>query len=492
MADVKKTAGEKNGNGAINRRSFIKTAGAGALIGLAAKQAHASVYKSILPATVLGANERLLTGHIGIGGMGRANLGFALQRDDIQPIAICDIYKKNLFRASQMLKQKYPDFQQYKDFRELLDNKDVDAVVIATSDHWHCLCTLHAADAGKHIYCEKPLSTTIAEGHAMVDAVKRNKVVFQGGNMQRSGTHFQEAVKLIQEGYIGDVAHVETWSHDQDKVESIGMGETDLAKYESDDFGIDWDFHQGWVEHRPFNTNRWIYNFRWFLEYSGGKITDWGAHLIDIVLWAMGEEKQPRSISSQGGKYIVQDNRTTPDTLEVAWRFDDYVLTFKNRVWNPQLLDGSYSDHGIVFYGTKGMLEVSRGGYEVKSFPANGGCEPVKAGPSDLNQPHWTNWIECIKSGGLPISNIDVLHNTTRVCHIGTCSYVAGTYFNSGAAFENGELPDEAPAYGGSHLEWDDATQRFTKGDPRAVEIANAWAYREYKNGWSLKAPYHS
>ena len=220
----------------------------------------------------------------------------------------------------------------------------IDAVVIATSDHWHCLCTLHAADAGKDIYCEKPLCTTIAEGHAMVDAVKRNNIVFQGGNMQRSGKHFQEAVQLVWDKYIGDVARVETWSHDNNNLDGIGMGETDLAKYEAPDYGIDWEFHQGWVEHRPFNTNRWIYNFRWFLEYSGGKITDWGAHLIDIALWGMGEQKQPRRISAQGGKYLIKDNRTTPDTLEVAWEFEDYLLTFSNRVWNPQLLEGTQSD----------------------------------------------------------------------------------------------------------------------------------------------------
>ena len=479
-------AGAKN-DSAMNRRNFIRTAGAGALAGITAKRAHASVYKSILPASVLGANEKILTGHIGTGGMGRANLGFVLQRDDLQPIALCDCYSKNLERGAKMASQKFPKFSQHKDFRELLENKDIDAVVIATSDHWHCLCTLHAADAGKDIYCEKPLSTTIAEGNAMVDAVRRNNIVFQGGNMQRSGAHFREAVQLIWDGHIGDVARVETWSHDNKSLDGIGMGDSDMSKYE-----MDWDWHQGWVEHRPFNTNRWIYNFRWFLEYSGGKVTDWGAHLIDIALWGMGQEKQPKRISARGGKYLIQDNRTTPDTLEVSWEFEDYILTFSNRVWNPQLLEGTQSDHGIVFYGTKGLLRVSRGGYEVIPFPNNGGCEAKKMGGGPLNELHWQNFADCIRSRKDPTSTVEVLNNTSRVCHMGTCAYVAGARWASGAEMKDGQLPDEAPATGGAMIEWDHENQKFTGGDTEAVAKANQWGYREYKNGWSLKAPYRT
>ncbi len=486
MSDETKKAKGAETTGAMNRRNFIRAAGAGALAGFAAKRAHASVYKSILPSSVLGANDKILTGHIGTGGMGRANLGFVLRRNDIQPIALCDCHPANLDRGAQMASQKFPEFDQHHDFRELLENKDIDAVVISTSDHWHCLCTLYAADAGKDIYCEKPLSTTIEEGNAMVDAVNRNNVVFQGGNMQRSGAHFQEAVRLVQAGHIGDIARVETWSHDNTTLDGIGMGDDDMSNYP-----VDWEFHQGWVEHRPFNTNRWIYNFRWFLEYSGGKITDWGAHLIDIGLWAMGEEKQPSRISAQGGMYMMKDNRTTPDTLEVAWEFEDYLLTFSNRVWNPQLFEGTQSDHGIVFYGSLGLLRVDRSGYEVIPFPNNGGCEPVQGGGGPINEPHWQNFVDCVRSREKPICDVETLNNTTRICHMGTCAYVAGARFASGAEMKDGELPDEAPISGGAMIEWDHDTQRFVGGDTEAVKKANQWAYREYKNGWSLKAPYY-
>lgn len=465
MSEEKQSPGEAQ----VSRRGFMKNAAgiaAGAALGAAAvsnvAKAQTGAYKSILPSTILGANEKVLTGHIGIGGMGRSNLGFCLMRDDIQPIALCDTWHRNLDRASAMLSQKFEDFSRHHDFREIIENDEVDAVVISTPDHWHCLPVLYAVDAGKDIYCEKPISTMIAESRAMREAVNNSDVVFQGGTMQRSGEHFQEAVQLIQEGYIGDIARVETWTHDNTPLEGIGMGDDDISNYE----GIDWEFHQGWTEHKPFNTNRWIYNFRWFLDYSGGKITDWGAHLVDIAIWGMGQDKDPKSVVAQGGKYLMQDNRTTPDTLDVLWEFDDYILSFQNRVYNPHLPEG-HNEHGIMFYGTLGTLRVDRGGYEVTSFPHNGGCEPIQRGASQMNEPHWQNFVDCIRSREKTIVDVDVLHKSSVLCHMGTSAYVAGTKLN-----------------------WDPATERFTGNDTEAVKVANDFAYREYQNGWSLEKPY--
>lgn len=456
-----------------SRRGFIKAAGAAGAAAATAKVAKADVIKTIFPQTVLGANEIIRTGHIGTGGMGRADLGFVLQRDDMQPIALCDLWYKNLDRAEQMLKQKFDKYTKHHDFREIIDNKDIDAVVIATPDHWHCLCTLHAIDAGKDVYCEKPLSTTIGEGRAMVEKVRGSKQVFQAGTMQRSGQQFQQAVDLIHKGHIGKIAKVECYIHDEDPLAGIGMGDDKMIE------GCDWDFHQGWVEHKPFNTNRWIYNFRWFLDYSGGKVTDWGAHLVDIALWGMDPElkKQPKSVVATGGKYLMEDNRTTPDTLDVAWQYDDFILSFTNRVWNnflPSTDKGGqaapWQGHGILFHGTLGTLRVDRGGFEVKSIPQNGGCEEKNSDGIDLtmNENHWQNFVDCIRSRKDPICNIDVIYNTTRTCHMGTCSYQAG----------------------GAKLGWDAEKQRFTGSDTEAVKKANEWAYREYQNGWSLKAPY--
>ena len=291
--------------------------------------------------------------------------------------------------------------------------------------------------------------------------------------MQRSGQQFQQAVDLIHKGHIGKVAKVECYIHDEDPLAGIGMGDDKMIE------GCDWDFHQGWVEHKPFNTNRWIYNFRWFLDYSGGKVTDWGAHLVDIALWGMDPElkKQPKSVVATGAKYLMEDNRTTPDTLDVAWQYDDFILSFTNRVWNnflPSTDKGGqaspWQGHGILFHGTLGTLRVDRGGFEVKSIPQNGGCEEKNSDGIDLtmNENHWQNFADCIRSRKDPICNIDVIYNTTRTCHMGTCSYQAG----------------------GAKLGWDAEKQRFTGNDSEAVKKANEWAYREYQNGWSLKAPY--
>lgn len=478
----------------LGRRDFMRdamavAAGAGMAAG-AAKTARADVYKSILPQTILGANEMIRTGHIGVGGMGSADLRFSMMRDDMTPIAVCDLYKKRLDMAAGMAQSKNPQATAHHDFREIIDNKDVDAVVIATPDHWHCLPVLYAADAGKDIYCEKPLCTTLPEANAMMKKIADTKVVFQGGTMQRSGQQFQEAVELVRSGYIGKVAHVETYIHDDEPIAGIGMGmgfdKLPLPKPEGAGVPVDmvdWDFHQGWVEHHPFNTNRWIYNFRWFLDYSGGKITDWGAHLVDIAIWGMGQEKQPKTVVATGGKYIMEDNRTTPDTLEVLWEFDNYTLSFKNRVWNEFVPIARINDngkpvpwgpHGIVFHGTLGTLRVDRGGYQV--YPVQNNAKEMKPAEEKLfqagdpeatmNHPHWENFANCIRSRERPICDAPVLGQTTTLCHMATAAYVSG-----------------------GKLRWNGDTRKFD-GSDEYTQKANEFAYRPYLNGWSLDQPY--
>jgi len=463
------------------RRQFMTTAPIIGAVAISGKSSAAGVYKSILPATVLGANEKIRTGHIGewggsnsVCGMGVADLVFVMKRMDMQPIAVCDMYPKNVQRMGAMARKK-PGVNptEHHDFREVIDNKDVDAVIIAMPDHWHALCTLYAADAGKAIYCELPAATTIEEGQAMVDAVRHNKVVFQGGLLQRSGPHYREAVQMIRSGYIGKVHRVETWFNDSETIAGMGPGEDDIAKYPD----CDWELQQGWVEHAPFNTNRWGPSYRNFLDYSGGRLSGWGAHLLDIGLWAMELEDvkpvlQPGFVVANGGKWVIQDNRTTPDTLDVFYTFDDFTMSFSNRAWNGHRREG---DNGIgtLFHGTLGSLQVSRGGYQVWATENNAtDGKPTllerTAEGSPLNEPHWQNFADCIRSGQDPVASVEVLHSTSRLCHMGTCSYVAG----------------------GEKLGWDAASQRFTGENTEAVETANGWAYRAYKNGWSLKARY--
>mgnify|MGYP001028986068 CR=1 FL=1 len=451
----------------VSRREFVTRASkvaTGVALGTSlSRTARAQVPKSIFPPTVLGANERVLTGHIGTGGMGKRNIQFCLLRDDIQPIAICDLWEPHRLQAVDLVTNKYPKPSTHVYFEEIIENKDIDAVVIVTPDHWHTIPAMMACDAKKDVWCEKPLTTTIAEGRPLIEAVRRNKVVLQYGNFQRSGAHFHVVVELVRGGYIGKVARVETWIHDGEPIKGIGN-----PPDEEPPAGLDWARYIGWTSKVPYNKNRFIYTFRWFLDYSGGKITDWGAHLIDIVLWAMGEDKKPKSVTAHGGKYILTDNRTTPDTLEVLWEFDDYILSFSNRVYNGQVERNRY---GIKFYGTLGTLYVDRTRYEVIPEKANGGCEPKKVEgvfEGDMNKAHWQNFVECLKTRKDPISHVESAHNTAVVCHMGTCAYVAG-----------------------GRLEWGADQERFYGRDKKAVKKANAWAYREYQNGWMLKPPYY-
>lgn len=445
----------------VSRRDFIK-AGA-AVVGAAAatsSAAQTNVVKNIFPATVLGANERILTGHIGLGGMGKRDLQFALFHPNIQPIAMCDLLEMHQNQGADITENRYPRPSTHEKFEEIIENKDIDAVVVVTPDHWHTIPTIMACEAGKDVWCEKPLTTMIAEGMPVVEAVRKHKRVLQCGNFQRSGWHFQEAVELVRSGYIGQVARCETWIHDSMPKEGIGNPPDQPAPAV-----LDWDRYLGWTEKVPFNKNRFLYNFRWFLNYSGGKMTDWGAHLIDIVLWAMGEDKPPREVMGFGEKYVLTDNRTTPDTCEVLYRFDDYILSFSNRVYNGIVSPNRY---GIKFHGDKGTLYIDRMGYEIT--PVNGGCEPKKVEDikeGDMNKAHWENWVECVKSRKDPISFVESAFNTAKVCHMGTAAYVAG-----------------------GRLQWDDENLTFTGENEPAVEKANGFAFRPYLNGYSLESPY--
>ncbi len=457
----------------VTRRDFMRGAAkvaAGVTVGAAAvsKTAQADVYKRILPQTIMGANEKILTGHIGVGSMGKRDLQIALKNGSFQPIVVCDLFPPNLDQASD-LTANFPDRGfaapvKTAKFEEVIANKDVDAVVVVTPDHWHTVPTLMAIDAGKDVYCEKPLCATIEEANVLKAKIKASKQVYQSGTMQRSGKYFQEAVDMIQKGYIGKVGRVECWNNDKSDVKGIGKP-ADQAPPE----WLDWDRFMGWTPKVPFNKNRFIYNFRWFTDYSGGKITDWGTHLLDIAIWAMGQDKEPLTVTGAGGNFVLEDNRTTPDTIDVLWEFKDYTLSFSNRAWNPDWVEKS-PGHGIFFHGTLGSMRVDRLGYQVFPFSSNGGCEAVAkndAVEGDMNDGHWANFADCVRSRQAPICNIDVAYRTALICLTGKCAYLSG-----------------------AKLKWDPKTVKFTGGDAEGVKIANEWAYRPYQNGWSLKAPY--
>ncbi len=256
----------------ITRRDFNKAL-AGAAVGMLASAGP-------FARTVLGANDRIGVGLIGAGGMGQYDLKDFLRTSQVDAIGIADPFVPNLDRALELTDGKAKGF---KDFRAILDNKDIQAVIIATPDHWHAIPMIMACEAGKDVYVEKPLSHTLAEGRKMVQAAAKHNRVVQVGTQQRSGEHFQKAVELVRSGKIGKVTLAKTWIHSNSWPE--GMGNPPDGDPPS---WLDWDLWLGPAPYHAYNRNRCIGSFRSFWDYSGGTLTDWGVHLLDIVHWAMG------------------------------------------------------------------------------------------------------------------------------------------------------------------------------------------------------------
>ncbi|HZO99298.1 MAG TPA: Gfo/Idh/MocA family oxidoreductase [Terriglobia bacterium] len=436
----------------LTRRDFNKSAA----------MTVASLALSAGPAVrnVMGANDRIGVGLIGAGGMGQSNMRDFMRTGQVDIVAIADPYDPNLDNAVSTTLGRAKG---YRDFRKVLDHKDVEAVIIATPDHWHAIPMIAACEAGKDVYEEKPLSHTLFEGRKMVEAaVKYNRVV-QVGTQQRSGEHFQKAVELVRSGKIGKVTYAETWIHGNQFPEGIDdLPDSDPPPW------LDWDLWLGPAPARRYNRNRAIYNFRWFWDYSGGILTDWGTHLLDIVHWAMGVDA-PRTIYATGGKFLLHDNRETPDTLEVLYEYPEspvsgkeFVARFSNRVTNAHGPDGH--GYGIQFYGTDGTLFIDRSGYTLWPEPARVGPERVPASGaikgegSAQHYPHVLNFLECMRSRKKPNSDVETMHRSTSAGLLGVISYKLGR-----------------------KLVWDAQQEQFP-GDAEANKLLT----KEYRKPWKV------
>ena len=377
---------------------------------------------------VLGANDRLGLGLIGAGEQGRYNLKDFMRTGQVDVVAVADPHQLNLDQAIEMTEGKAKG---YKDFHSVLDHKDVDAVIIATPDHWHAIPMTAACEASKDIYQEKPLSHTLFEGRKMVEAATGHNRVVQIGTQQRSGEHFQKAVELVRSGALGKVSSAETWiewntwprvtNNDPD---------TDPPTW------LDWDLWLGPAPYRRYNPDRCLSTFRWFWDYANGMVTDWGTHLLDIVLWAMGVHS-PKTVYATGGKFLLEDETETPDTLEVLYEFPaspvsgkGFVARFSSRFTNQRGPDGH--SHGIAFYGTDATLLVDRGGYTVWPEGKRVGGElipsskVIRSDSSAQHYPHVLNFLDCVRSHQKPISDIESGHRATTLGLIAVISYKLG------------------------------------------------------------------
>ncbi|MFO0841632.1 MAG: Gfo/Idh/MocA family oxidoreductase [Gemmataceae bacterium] len=304
---------------------------------------------------VAGANERVRVGFIGLGNRGDQVLDAFLAQKDCEVAAVCDIHQPYLDFAAGKIGGKP---EQFKDYRKLLDRKDLDAVVIATPDHWHALQTVHACEAKKDVYVEKPLSLCVAEGRKMVEAARKHDRVAQVGIQRLSSALGQEVAQVIREGGIGKVTVARAFHVQNEWPKGIGH-----PPDEAPPKGFDWDAWLGPAPVKRYNKNRTFYRFRWFYDYSGGQLTNFGVHYVASIQWALGVDA-PKAVAAIGGKFANYDNREVPDTLEVMWHYpNDTLVTFSQ--FNATASPGAARPCEIEFRGTKGTLYLNTGGYEI-------------------------------------------------------------------------------------------------------------------------------
>lgn len=441
--------------GNIGRRDFLLRGTLTALAGAGLRPTSASAHVS--PRATVAANDRVTLGFIGTGRMGQSNLRTFLKHPEVEVAAVCDVYGPNRDAAATLAGSKARSF---KDFRDLLALQEIQAVVVSSPDHWHPLHTVLACQAGKDVYVEKPVSVYLAEGRRMVEAARRYRRIVQVGTQQRSGLHFQKAVKLVQDGQIGKVSFIRTWNYGNVLPEGIGNPP------DSDPLpDLDWDLWLGPAPKVPFNANRfgvhpdrWS-SFRWFWHYAGGMMTDWGVHLLDIVQWAMNVEG-PSEVTAHGGKLFLQDNRETPDTLQVTYRYPSFVCVYENRECNAAPLDGH--GYGICFHGSLGTLFLDRAGFEVvpeKTSKGANRCEPLtEKNSNNHNLAHSRNFLDCIKSRQLPVCDIEIGHRSTSVAQLGNIAYRTK-----------------------SHLFWDPKSETFSRN-----KAARKLLSPKYRKPWKL------
>ncbi|HOE13230.1 MAG TPA: Gfo/Idh/MocA family oxidoreductase [bacterium] len=431
----------------ITRRSFIKN-GTGCAMSLSAMLAAGPAIN------VRGANDKIVIGCIGVGGRGLLDMRVLRGFEDAEIGAVCDVYRPHLDRALDATGGKA---RSYLDYRKLLEQKDLDAVSIGTPDHWHALTMIHSCQAGKHVHVEKPISLTIREGRMMVKAAQKyDRVVLVGAEFL-SAPHFKQAIEIIRRGDIGKITEVHCWNFDNIAPEGIGNPpDTDPPEE------LDWDLWLGPAPKVPYNPNRCIYNFRYFWDYSGGQLTDWGVHYFGIIHAAL-DCDAPLSANVYGGKYGVSDNRETPDTIEAVWEYPGGVLVkYSYRLCNGHSPNGR--EHGIEFNGINGTLIVNMDGFEILPERKKGSkteyrMEAQKVIGKTIEEPHLRHFLDCIKTGAQPVCDIERGHRATSAPQIGNLSY-----------------------HTRQRVVWDREKERVIN-----VEEANRLLSKEYREPWKLE-----
>jgi len=427
---------------------MITAAGTG-IVSAVPMELLAAIRKRVAP------SDAIRVGLIGCKGQGWSNLTSMLKLSEVQCTAICDI-------DQAILDQRKADLQKinnhpvvYEDYRKLLADKNVDVVIIATPDHWHCLQMVDAMSAGKHAFVEKPVANSIYEAQAMVAAAERSNRIVQVAQWQRSQQHFKDAIAFVQSGKLGKITATKAWMY---------RGGTEALPVRPDEpipAGVDYQMWLGPSAKRPFNRNRFHYEFRWFWDYAGGLMTDWGVHLIDMVLLGMNVDL-PKSVTAAGGKFVFpNDARETPDILTAVYDYGDFQFTWEHNMASGAGLYGM--QHGIAFIGQNGTLLLNRSGWEVrpdkqKDVPKMEAV-PWKAQTDRGLDKHTVNFIEAVKQNNKLILN----------CPIEEGAKVAIASHMGNIAYRTGKT-----------IYWNKERNEFTSKD------ANKLLKPKFENGWTM------
>ncbi|MGE5647736.1 MAG: Gfo/Idh/MocA family protein [Acidobacteriota bacterium] len=429
-----------------DRRTFVKAAAA-------------AVATARFP--ILGANDRINVGIVGVGGRGRDHVNAYNSLDpDCRISAICDVNQAARERATAMVrKAKGYDPKDYADMRRMFESKDVDAVSIATPNHWHALSTIWACQAGKDVYVEKPVSHNIFEGAQMVKAARKYNRIVQSGTQSRSIPVFMRAMKALESGAIGPVYHARGLCFRR----RLSIGHTPDEPVPA---GIDWDLFLGPAQLKPYSKNKFAYNWHWFWDTGNGDIGNQGAHQMDICLWGLPRAGWPVSAASTGGKYLWKDDQETPNTLQTSLLFGDAQITFDTRnlpTPTEALAPVRPNYTGNIFFGADGFMTLDNRGFEIYIGPKyEKTAEDHPKGKETEDAAHMKNFLDAVRARNYKLLNadIEVGARSAAFCHLANIAYRAG-----------------------HQLEIDTATGRF-KADP----AANALLTRDYRKPYVVPA----
>lgn len=394
---------------------------------------------------------KIRVGLIGVNGMGWANLNALLKNSNVVCTALCDVDQNVLKKRTGELAQRDITVKTYVDYKNMLQDEVVDAVIIATPDHWHCLQMIDAVAAGKHVYVEKPVANSIKECEAMVAAALKHNSIVQVGQWQRSQQHFQDAISFVHSGKLGNIRMAKAWAYLGWKKRVPVLPDSEVPE------GVDYLAWQGPAKHYPFNPNRFHYNFRWYWDYAGGLMTDWGVHLLDYALLGMRAEL-PKSVMATGGKFAYPDDAgDTPDTMTAIYEFDNFNIVWEHAT---SISNGFYGrEHGIAFIGDNGTLVLDRGGWEV--IPDNKRMEavPLQRVQDNGLEKHMDNFVDAIVKKDRNILKAPI----EAGAHIAIFSQMANIAYKTG-----------------QKLDWDSSKRKFT--DKKANKLLAA----TYHNGYHI------